>query len=356
MERKTFVKLDLNEDKQYYLLTTLVDEDQYYCIFKLTLSDGLKVWMGQVTQINFGDSTQKSKKYLQEYQRQTVEAFTGETFKDNEYRFTLKHQPNAVEFSWKRNVSSKEIAFLLGTTTLKLCSDEKSQDMITQIFQFCINQTTDFKDQISTLNIDNKNLAQERVNALKRLEKCVVAKEELEKDLYSKFAAVLNAKKEKIQRLKDQMETGAPTPVVSDSEEEPTASTSRTTVPSAKAARKRKASDESESNTSDEDMTTSQPCRLRIKGTKPSKADEDDGLVLEDSKDSVSRSEVIRRPRRPPGGNKKQTPSKPVLPRVPSDSSSSSGGNRRTSVRKSNSGRSNRSSDNVDIDDLLNDM
>ncbi|XP_060083498.1 DNA repair protein XRCC4-like [Ylistrum balloti] len=356
MDRKTFIKLDLNEDKQVYLLTSLVDEDQPHCKFKLTLSDGCRAWMGQVTQINIGDPAQKSKKYLPEYQRQTVEAFTGETTNDNEYRFSLKHQANAVELSWKRNVPSKEIAIRLGTVSLKLCSDEKSQEVITQIFQFCIDQTGQFKDQIRTLNIDNENLAQERVNALKRLEKCVVAKEELEKDLYSKFVAVLNAKKEKIQRLKDQLENGGPIPVVSDSEEEPSASTSGTTTASVVSARKRKTADESEGDTSDENVTPSQSTRKKKKVTRPRKVDDDDGLVLEEKEDTVSGSGVVRRPRRPPGGNKKQTPSKPVLPRLNSDSSNSSGSNRRSRIRKSTSGRSNRSSDNVDIDDLLDDM
>ncbi|XP_033752925.1 DNA repair protein XRCC4-like [Pecten maximus] len=326
MERKAFIKLDLNEDKQVFLLTTLTDEDQPDCKFKLTLCDGLKVWRGQVTQINFGDPTKKSNKYLQEYQRQTVEAFTGEATNDNEYRFTLKNLANSVELSWKRNVPSKEIAFLLGTTSLKPCNEEKSKDVVAQIFQYCIDQTVEFKDQIRTLNIENENLAQERVNALKRLEKCVVAKEDMEKDLYSKFVAVLNAKKEKIQRLKDQIENGAPTPVVSDSEEEPSASTSgtRKTTSNATAARKRKASDESEGDTSDENLTPSPSRRTRKKGAKPSKTEDDDGLVLDESIDTV-KSKVVRRPRRPPGGNKKQTPSKPVLPRVNSDSSNSSG-------------------------------
>ncbi|XP_069133423.1 DNA repair protein XRCC4-like [Argopecten irradians] len=354
MERKTFVKLDLNEDKPAFLLTTLTDEDEPGCKFKLTLCDGQKVWKGQVTQINFGDQTKKSSKYLQEYQRQTVEAFTGETTSDNEYRFTLKNQSNAVELSWKRNVPSKEIAFLLGSTSLKLCSEEKSQEILAQIFQYCIDQAVEFKDQIKTLNIENENLAQERVNALKRLEKCVVAKEELEKDLYAKFVAVLNAKKEKIQRLKDQIENGAPTPTVSDSEDEPSAGPSGTAVSSSTGPGKRKASEESDGDTSDENVTQSSK-RKNKKTPKSVKIEDDDGLILDD-KESPKQSGVVRRPRRPPGGNKKQTPSKPVLPRVDSDSSNSSGSNKKASVRKSTSNRSNRSSDNVDIDDLLDGM
>ncbi|GFR80836.1 DNA repair protein XRCC4-like, partial [Elysia marginata] len=53
---------------------------------------------------------------------------------------------------------------------------------------------------------------------------------------------------------------------------------------------------------------------------------------------------------------KKETPAKPVLPRVSSVSSAEKGnlpGSRRSSLRKSGSGKSNKSSDNLDPDDLM---
>ncbi|KAJ7375588.1 DNA repair protein xrcc4 [Desmophyllum pertusum] len=59
------------------------------------------------------------------------------------------------------------------------------------------------KQEKTSLRSDNARLSSERKDALKLLDKCVTAKEEMEKDLFEKFAAVLNDKKSKIRQLKE---------------------------------------------------------------------------------------------------------------------------------------------------------
>lgn len=128
-----------------------------------------------------------------------------------------------------------------------------------EILDHCIDRNQEMKERLSAVQTDYDRISQERANALKRLEKCVVAKEELEKELYSKFVDVLNSKKEKIRQLKSNYANGDSLAGTSHTEQEPV----KTGV---KRAKKRSApgnDGESDQEKSDADTTDEEASTLR---------------------------------------------------------------------------------------------
>ncbi|CAC5383026.1 XRCC4 [Mytilus coruscus] len=232
-----------------------------------------------------------------------------------------------------------------GRATLK--SSSSPTDAISSVLNYCIECAKSQQVEIATLQTDNDRLSQERVNALKRLEKCVVAKEELERDLYSKFAAILNSKKEKIRELKESggvsVNNGEPGP-------------SRTTTQSSKRPAKQMNYSDDENTTDDEGAT-----QHSKKAKQSNRSMDDDSLVLED--ENEDKPKAVARPRRTRETNKKTPNSKPVLPKVSSKDSNTSLSERpstsRSSERPSSTRKSRASSGNSydnDADAMLDEI
>lgn len=361
--RKTLTRLDLTHGGQKcFLLTTLLDEGKEG--FKLTVCNGETAWSGEVTEDELDDHRVKMKMDFNTFVRQTAQAFTGEKEGDIVFQFQLKtKKDNSTEFMWKKHIPAEDITFQLGSTILH--QDKNVSSTLCLILDHCIENTTRLNSRIRSLEMDNERLSQERSNALKRLEKCVVAKEDLEKDLYTKFVTILNSKKDKIRELKEQLANG----VIRNSEESsPKSGTSQQSSSQSKHKKTNKrqynsGSDgeggkltPSDDDTTDDETKPTQSKRGRTKVVNPA---DDDSLVLEEEEEESGKNgKVVKRPQRQRGGNKKQTPSKPVLPKVPSGEANtgSISSAKRSSVRKTASTTSSRSSVNIDADDLIDDI
>ncbi|XP_071104942.1 DNA repair protein XRCC4-like isoform X2 [Haliotis cracherodii] len=366
MSKTTFVKLDTVARKDCFLQTTLRDDGKEG--FQLMVTDGENIWSGDLTEDNIDSLSSKAKMDYNTYVAQTVKAFTQQNMAGMHFEFQMKTRgDDSVDFIWKKYVPADEIKFQLGSVTLYMKDDPAR--CIRQIFQQNITTNTSLQERIRSLDTDNERLSRERAMALKRLDKCITAKEEVERDLYEKFVAVLNSKKEKIRALKQQIEEGVPSTssvkdgarpgtsgvgdagVSDESENEDVANSISST------SRVPRGSVDEEENTDEESPAPSKR-RRRAPVGQTTKKEADSSLVLEDEPDRAVTT-VARRPARQRGANKKQTPSKPVLPKVTSkrsDSGGSSGPDRRSSMRKSSSHSSNRSSDHQDPDDLFADL
>ncbi|XP_071104940.1 DNA repair protein XRCC4-like isoform X1 [Haliotis cracherodii] len=367
MSKTTFVKLDTVARKDCFLQTTLRDDGKEG--FQLMVTDGENIWSGDLTEDNIDSLSSKAKMDYNTYVAQTVKAFTQQNMAGMHFEFQMKTRgDDSVDFIWKKYVPADEIKFQLGSVTLYMKDDPAR--CIRQIFQQNITTNTSLQERIRSLDTDNERLSRERAMALKRLDKCITAKEEVERDLYEKFVAVLNSKKEKIRALKQQIEEGVPSTssvkdgarpgtsgvgdagVSDESENEDVANSISST------SRVPRGSVDEEENTDEESQPAPSKRRRRAPVGQTTKKEADSSLVLEDEPDRAVTT-VARRPARQRGANKKQTPSKPVLPKVTSkrsDSGGSSGPDRRSSMRKSSSHSSNRSSDHQDPDDLFADL
>ncbi|KAK7098364.1 hypothetical protein V1264_002680 [Littorina saxatilis] len=357
----TFVKLPQSSGKTSFLLTQLKEDGKEG--FELTLTDGEKFWEGQLTEEDLDALSSNLKMDFNTFVSHTVAAFTRHNMADSNYAYQIKQQAEGViDLLWKQELG--DIKILMGSVTLH--KEKGAAKALTRLFTNCIDMASELQQKICTLEADNQRLAQERQNALKRLDKCVSAKEELEQDLYAKFAAVLNSKKEKIRSLQEGRGDGesiedAAVPSTSSEAVNGRKGMGRTTVSKVSLAdnegEKTSSGDEDKDRDTDDETP---PKKRRAPMSKASKVDADSSLNLgDDNEDDDDKGKsVVKRPARQRGGNKRHTPAKPVLPKV-SSSRSSEGGRKtpqRGSLRKSGSGNSDRSVENVDTDDLMNDF
>ncbi|KAL4224812.1 DNA repair protein xrcc4 [Mactra antiquata] len=338
-----FIRVLTTDNEECFLLTKLKRGGHEG--LDLTLCHEGKVWTGSVSEDDLDELSARLKIQFTKYVKETVEALTNNAEGKNVYQYKLKVTKEGAKFSWKKHVPEEDITFQLGSATLK--PHAESALVITRIYNHCIEGIQELKTRIHTLETDNQRLSQERMNALKRLEKCVVAKEELENDLYSKFCVVLNKKKEKIRELKQEALEGASTV----RQDNPTASVSDAAVTNSK--RPRAEVEKSEISDEDENTDDDAPKTKRSRPVASKKEDSflDDSLLVDDEDpDSVQVSSRTRRQRG--RGQKKQTPAKPVLPRIGSNDSTP-GSERKSSLRKGASSASNKSSDSIETDDLF---
>lgn len=347
LEGCEFIRLVTKDNEECFLLTRLKAAGKEG--FDLTLCHDGRVWTGKVSEDDLDTLSTRLKMDFDPYVEQTLEALTTMTETQATFQYQLKRQRDNVEFVWKKHVPAEDITFQLGSANLKVRAD--SAELITKLFNHCIKSMKELKERILHLETDNERLSQERINALKRLEKCVVAKEEIEQDLYSKFSFVLNSKKDKIRQLKRQVEEGVTEESIVETQKDSKPSSSSTAI---KASRKVEESKET-FNDSDRDTDEESPKPKRAKQSQvranQAKSKGDDSLILEEEEEKTT---VVARPRRQRGRPQKQTPSKPVLPRVGSNESDT--GSERKRLRKTPSSKSNASSDNIDADDLMGDL
>jgi len=348
-----FIRVVTKDDEECFLLTKLFAKGKEG--FELTVFNDGKVWSGKVTEDDLEELASRLKINYSKYVEQTTEALTSlGTAASQTFQYQLKQQRDTAEFSWKKHIAEENITFQLGSATLKSRPD--SSQFITKMFKHCVLSMEELKERIRNLETDNERLSQERLNALKRLEKCVVAKEELEQELYSKFTMVLNSKKEKIRQLKQGVNNSMGNGAADDSDsdvDEPSTSTSRTKRSRSPEDVGNTVKSDSDRNTDDETPKAKKPrASQRAKDTK-SRAD--DSLDLGNDEDAEEVTQVTRTRRQRGRQQKKQTPSKPVLPRVGSNESSL-GSDKKPKLRKRGSSNSNKSSENVDADDLMGEL
>jgi DNA-repair protein XRCC4 len=89
---------------------------------------------------------------------------------------------------------------------------EQASPVLKSILDHAVSSTCSLQDRITQLEKDNLRLVHERKAALERLEQCTHLKEQLEREMYSKFKLVLNEKKGKIRRLLEELASHQSTP------------------------------------------------------------------------------------------------------------------------------------------------
>lgn len=340
-----FNRIQLSTGDTAYLLVKYKSEDSDE--FLLSVSDGSKVWKGKFDEDDIENMRKTLKLDYESLLKKTKDALTCEYSSGLSYEY--KFNSPRTEFQW-HYAPDEDITYMLGSCALKPARDPSKS--ICEILDHCIDRNKEMKERLSAVQTDYDRISQERANALKRLEKCVIAKEELEKELYSKFVDVLNSKKEKIRQLKSNYANGDSLAGPSHVEEEPI----KTGV---KRVKKRSApNDDEESDQEKSDVDTSEEeassPRKSKKAMKKS-PQKDDSVVLDTSDCSLGTS-LVSRPRRNAEANKRKTPSKPVLPKVPSSEQKSERPVRMKRAGTASSTTSNRSSDNVDPDDLIDNL
>ncbi|XP_074618265.1 DNA repair protein XRCC4-like isoform X3 [Acropora palmata] len=282
-----------------------------------------------------------------EFAEQTGRALMGQTAVGNDnFVYQTKLQGKDLQFSWKKDIGDG-VKFQLGSLTLARVDD--CLFIMTRIFDFAVNQMAQLKKEITALRSENDRLSSERKETLELLDQCVAAKEDMQKDLFEKFAAVLNEKKAKIRQLKESVHEGAKVAV--------TESVKDSNKPKLKDRALRRSDETDDDTDHDDDMQVDEtPVRdfERETTTKQSRTTVFSPSLLPEVGNEEIEPTVRRRRRREP--KLRESPAaKLVLPKVPSvrkTPSSSSG----ESITPSRSRRQTSDKSPPDADDLMEEM
>ncbi|CAB4040481.1 DNA repair XRCC4-like isoform X2 [Paramuricea clavata] len=169
-----------------------------------------------------------------------------------------------------------------------------------KILDFSIRKVHDYKDTMATMKYETEQLARDRDNAILRLDKCIVGKEEMEVDLFQKFVTVLNEKKAKIRRLQETIEQQSKKPINAASN----------------TARSITEDHPTNDQTRDDDDTDVEMDVSQNKNQTEEKATTSSNIGAGLFQDEEDTAPVIKRRRKQPSRQPVRTPSKPVLPEV----------------------------------------
>lgn len=351
MSKKTFCKIHTTSGKDYYLLATTHNDGKEG--IHLTLADGGRgMWCGEVTEDQLDDMAGQVKTDFHDYVSQTVKALTRENVGALNFIYQVTEGDDDLAIlSWKKYLPEKKIKFQLGEVALTAKPD--AGHVMCNILDNCIESQTNLKEQITNLQAENERLSTERTAVLKRLEKCSNAKDEIEQDLFSKFCLILNEKKARIRQLQEELENA------------PTQSVSKKSVTKAASGDGQDSDEDTDIDDpgpnmkhsgSDTDELTDEekiPSTSLKRGRHSSPDPEDSSLILEEEESPEKKpAGRKRRNRFANSAPKKQTPSKPTLPKVSSTSSQK----QRTSQRATGSLRKTSSTKSDNIDELMEDF
>ncbi|XP_072017297.1 DNA repair protein XRCC4-like [Amphiura filiformis] len=323
MDQTVLSRVDVGR-QPYFLQTTLLAGGN--AGFRLLMTDALNAWTAEIPESDLDQLAKKVSMERKEFIDVSKKALTQMELGSLAFEYTVQDlDDGAKEFSWKKVMTTGNIKFQLGCLTMEPVDDpsESIQDLLI----FSIGHVSTLREDIRRLEMEDERLSTERSNALKRLEKCVSLKEELEQDLYSKFQIVLNDKKAKIRGLKEEVkETKAQ---LEDALENATASnrpgSSREGVSpqSSHGDGSEEEMDISDEDTDDERKKAKEPLRIKKRSqataAAPLRDSGDSSLLLGEEEEDQPATTNKRRRRREP--QKKDTgPQKPAVPRVPSNS------------------------------------
>ncbi|ELU10601.1 hypothetical protein CAPTEDRAFT_224052 [Capitella teleta] len=331
-----FCRLDLDENS-FYLLTNLKKNGTELA---LSLSDTESAWKGNLSKADLAAQCKRAKIECKEFMEQTVKALTQKNMREHSFQYQIDRKKDGnVTLHWKKIMSSDDIKVHLGDVTLK--KQTNPSEILRTCFDHLLDSASKQSHCVHNLQVENERLSAERNTAVKRLEKCVEAKEKLEEDLLSKFVEVLNAKKAKLRSLQREE--------VDDNETDVPSTSKHSLIQSA--PKKKESEPETEEKSlesdydTDEDVPTKKP--ISIKALNLSSAD---SMILGSDPEEIPLAAVKRR--KAPG--RKPVASKPVVPRVSSGDKTSTSLSKPRNIRKSTS--SNRSLEEIDADDLFDDM
>ncbi|XP_063820013.1 DNA repair protein XRCC4 isoform X1 [Pseudophryne corroboree] len=172
--------------------------------FEVTLCDGHIAWVGAASEEDVSreaaDMEMEQPKYVEELKKALITVAQPA----NKYSFDLVKDgdiPEMYYFTYEKKL--KDVSFKLGSLRLKKAPNPA--EITRQLINYCLNCTTELLSRNEHLLKENERLRSDWNYIHDKLEQFVNSKEELERDLYTKFTCVLNEKKAKIRSMNEKL-------------------------------------------------------------------------------------------------------------------------------------------------------
>ncbi|GAB6022168.1 DNA repair protein xrcc4 [Chamberlinius hualienensis] len=184
----------------YFSVLQLVNDSLH---IKLCEIGNGKGWVSHFDSRSISNWVERTNLSADEYMQQSLAALTGNN-KINNYIIELDEHDSTgevAELSWKKKLSEdEEILFKIGCVTLQRtkCHDD--------MFRIIIDSVNSLQTELEDVKKRSDSLEDERSQLLRKVDECCSSKQQMEAELYSKFAQVLNEKKRKIEQLQNAKE------------------------------------------------------------------------------------------------------------------------------------------------------
>ena len=183
--------LEVEDSCEYLYLWTEYDGES----LSLKLSDGSSAWQGSLTKNQLRGMAEQSKMDFDAYIADTLKALTRKNMGNQSFVYSyIVSDSGSLELVWKKHLLQNNVKFQMGGVDL---SPGASKTIHRSFMDYAIES----QEQMKELKEKSERLVSERKSALDELQHRVSLKDEVEKDLLSKFKLILNEKKAKIRKL-----------------------------------------------------------------------------------------------------------------------------------------------------------
>ncbi|KAG7476910.1 hypothetical protein MATL_G00087820 [Megalops atlanticus] len=170
--------------------------------FGVVLSDGVAAWHGKVSEEDVTREVEEMEVRREKYIQDLRLALTEEGQQTVDYTFQLSPDSGCaggLHLSYEK--VQKDIAFRLGSVELRPIPGPA--EVVKELISHGLGHITQLQAKNQHLQEENRQLRQEQDHIAAEMERYVHGKENLEKELYTRFVLILNEKKAKIRRLQE---------------------------------------------------------------------------------------------------------------------------------------------------------
>ncbi|XP_032132640.1 DNA repair protein XRCC4 [Sapajus apella] len=171
--------------------------------FVLILTDGHSAWTGPVSESEISEEADDMAMDKGKYVDELRKALVSGAGPADVYKFDFSKE--TCHFFFEKSL--KDVSFRLGSFNLEKV--ENPAEVIRELICYCLDTIAENQAKNEHLQKENERLLRDWNDVQGRFEKCVIAKEALETDLYKRFILVLNEKKTKIRSLHNKLLNGA---------------------------------------------------------------------------------------------------------------------------------------------------
>ncbi|XP_064163141.1 DNA repair protein XRCC4-like [Anguilla rostrata] len=173
--------------------------------FTVILSDGVSAWDGKVSASDVIRESEEMEIQMEKYVQDLQLALTEEGQQAKGYTFHLSPdsaQSGVLHLSYEK--AQKDISFRLGSVELQPVAEPC--EVIKALISHGLERSGQLQASSLHLREQNQRLREEQDHMTAEMDRYVHGKDRLEKELYSRFALVLNEKKAKIRSLTEKIQ------------------------------------------------------------------------------------------------------------------------------------------------------